>query len=380
MTAAAFAAGRPTSRGSSRTALAGLVISLAATLTLAPSTAHAAAPPGFVGLQSWNHATGANFQGLQKARISTYRIHLNWAAVEPVEPVGDCRSATGCKHEPYRWDRFDPIFENAGRSAIRVMPVLLGSPSWAASKQQNPPMHASDRQAFYDFAEAAAERYGPRSSFWRERGLDGAGVGAKYFQVWNEPTLPNYWNNRPNAAEYAAMVKGTFTAVKAGDSSATTILAGMPWSSAGPTPPDFWRSMFKADPRIFKYFNAAAIHPYARTPSLAISGVRTAASTLRSLTPRYPRSIWVTEMGWATPHPDGRFQVSERDQASYLKSFYDKLLAIKDRDRIAGAIWFSLQDRSGADWWAERTGLLRASGSAKPSWARMRCVTGALRC
>ena len=261
------------------------------------------------------------------------------------------------------------------------MPVLLGSPSWAASKQQFPPMHESHRQAFYDFAKAAADRYGPTSSFWSERGLSGAAVGAKYFQVWNEVNLKNYWNNAPSPSQYNKMVRGTYTAVRAGDGGTTTILAGMPWTSSAQEPPAYWRSMFKADPRIFKYFAAFAIHPYATTPSKAVDyGVKPAASTVRSLTPTYKRSMWITEMGWASGTPDNRFQVSESQQAANLKSFYDKVLARRTTDRVSGAIWFSLQDQSGADWWAERTGLLRSSGSAKPAWARLKCVTGATGC
>lgn len=351
-----------------------------AALALVPSMAQAAAPPGFVGLQSWNDPTKTNFAGMKNSKVSTFRMQLSWASVEPNKPLGGCDSANGCKHEPYRWGRYDAIFNNAALNGVRVMPVLLGSPSWAASKQQNPPMHPSHRQAFYDFAEAAADRYGPSSSFWRDRGLNGAAVGARDWQVWNEVNLKNYWNDRPSPTQYNAMVRGTHAAVRAGDSYATTVLAGLPWGNHGQTPPEFWKSMFKADPRIFKYFSSFAIHPYARTPSIAVdSGVRPAASTVRSLTPTYKRRLWITEMGWATPRPDGRFEVSESLQASNLKSFYDKVLAVRTPDRLNGAIWFSLQDKSGAEWY-NRTGLLKANGSTKPSWARLKCVTGAPGC
>jgi hypothetical protein len=140
--------------------------------------------------------------------------------------------------------------------------------------------------------------------------------------------------------------------------------------------------MFRADPKIYDAFGSAAVHPYARTPSYAIDyGVRPFRAALNRLLPRgVSRSIWVTEIGWATGRPDGRFQVSEATQARNLESFYNKLLAVRTSYRIKGAIWYSFADRSGADWWAERTGLVRSSGRAKPSWYRLKCVTGAPGC
>jgi hypothetical protein len=299
-----------------------------------------------------------------------YRQQISWAVVQPRQG------------EPYVWDRYDRIFADAGRQGITILPVLLGSPPWAASKQPYPPNSSSNRLAFYRFAEAAASRYGPNSAFWSKRGINGAAVGARSWQVWNEPNLGNYWNKRPNAAEYARLVRGTDQAIKRANAGATTILAGLPYSKYAVAPADFLRAMFRADPKIYNAFGSAAVHPYARTPSYAIDyGVRPFRAALNRLLPRgVYRSIWVTEIGWATGRPDGRFQVREATQARNLEVFYNKLLAIRKSHRIKGAIWYSYADRPGADWWAERTGLLRSSGSAKPSWYRLKCVTGAPGC
>jgi len=137
--------------------------------------------------------------------------------------------------------------------------------------------------------------------------------------------------------------------------------------------------MFRRDPKIYNSFQAAAVHAYARTPSYAIDyGVRPFRTTLNRLLPRgVYRGLWITEIGWATGKPDGRFQVSSSTQASYLQSFYSKLLAIRKSHRIKGAIWFSLADYDDQSWWAERTGLITRNGTKKPSWFRLKCVTGA---
>lgn len=352
--------------------VAGLLVSLAlaAAATLAPASAFAAAPAGFVGLQSWNNPASGQFDVLRRAKVKVYRQQISWAVVQPRQG------------KPYVWDRYDRIFANAGRQGITILPVLLGSPPWAARKAPYPPNSLSNRRAFYRFAETAASRYGPNGAFWKERGINGAAVGARSWQVWNEPNLGNYWNKRPNAAEYARLVRGTDQAIKRANAGATTILAGLPYSKYAVAPADFLRAMFRADPKIYNAFGSAAVHPYARTPSYAIDyGVRPFRAALNRLLPRgVYRSIWVTEIGWATGRPDGRFQVREATQARNLEVFYNKLLAIRKSHRIKGAIWYSYADRPGADWWAERTGLLRTSGSAKPSWYRLKCVTGAPGC
>ncbi len=360
-------------RRPSRGVVAGLLVSLvlAAAATLAPASAFAAAPAGFVGLQSWNNPASGQFDVLRRAKVNVYRQQISWAVVQPRQG------------KPYRWDRYDRIFANAGRQGITILPVLLGSPRWAASRPPYPPNSSSNRRAFYRFAGAAASRYGPNSAFWRQRRINGAAVGAKSWQVWNEPNLGNYWNKRPNAREYARLVRGTDQAIKRANPGATTILAGLPYSKSAVTPAAFLRAMFRADPKIYDAFGSAAVHPYARTPSYAIDyGVRPFRAALNRLLPRgVSRSIWVTEMGWATGRPDGRFQVREATQARYLESFYKKLLAIRKSHRIKGAIWYSFADRPRADWWAERTGLFRSNGrSAKPSWYRLKCVTGAPGC
>ena len=356
-------------RRPSRGAVAGLLVSLAlvAAATLAPANASAAAPSGFVGLQSWESPTSAQLDALRRAKVKVFRAQMSWASVQPR------------KGQPYRWDHYDRLFAAAGRQGITVLPVLVGSPAWAASKQPYPPNSSSNRSAFYKFAQTAAFRYRPNSAFWKRRGINGAVVGARQWQVWNEPNLGNYWNGRPNASQYARLVRGANEGIKRGNPDATTILAGMPWSR-GPAPPDFLRAMFRADPKLSNAFGSAAVHPYDRTPDGSVGGVRLIRKTLNSLPGARGRSIWVTEIGWATGRPDGRFQVREATQARNLELFYNKLLAIRESHRIKGAIWFSYADRPGADWWAERTGLLRSSGSAKPSWFRLKCVTGAPGC
>jgi hypothetical protein len=359
-------------------AVAALLALATVGLALAPARASAAAPSYFVGLQSWGTPSESQLAKLRGAKVQTYRIQLSWASVEKTRPRGDCRGGATCKHY-YNWTGYDRLFAKAARQKTRLLPVLLGSPSWAYSKQTTPPLGPVGRRTFNDFAREAAKRYGPNGTFWRgSRSGVARDLRAHYWQVWNEPNLGKYWNGRPNPGQYATMLSGASDAANRGDSAVRIVTGGMPYSGLRGTidPRDFLRGMFRANGGIYRKFTAVGLHPYARTPSLVGQAVRAMRVTMNDIGRMGGKSLYLTEIGWATGRPDGRFQVREGTQASYLRDVYGRLIGARNRYNIRGAIWFSLIDTRGADWWAERTGLLRSSGSEKPSWSSLEHVTG----
>ncbi len=135
--------------------------------------------------------------------------------------------------------------------------------------------------------------------------------------------------------------------------------------------------MFRADPGIYRKFSAVGLHPYARTPSLVLEATRAMRVTMNDIGRMGSKYLYLTEIGWASGRPDGRFQVSESTQASYLRDIYGKLIGARHRYNIRGAFWFSLIDVRNPWFWGERTGLLRSNGTHKPSWWSLRRVTGA---
>lgn len=376
MNAHLHAAWRDHRLATSRCFTAALLAALAVAalgLALTAASASAAPPPSFVGTQSWKDPSGAQFDKLQQANTQTFRSQMAWTSVEPDAPTGACR----CVHS-YRWGRYDRQFEMAARRGIRVLPILLGSPSWASRDVRWPPVAGKPgdadwkRQAFYDFAKAASKRYGPNGDFWQGKSFP-ANVRARYWQVWNEPNLPNYWWNKVNAAEYARLLKITSAALKTGDPSALTVTGGVPWSRHAPIhPPEFLQKVFSVSGTTADY---VAIHPYARTPNDVLEGVRLARRALNS-TRAKGTPLWLTEFGWSTGGRASSYTVSESTQAKYLRETYRKLLGARSTYGIHGAIWFNLQDVNRGTAWYYKTGLLRSDGrTPKPSWKALRCVT-----
>jgi hypothetical protein len=359
-------------------AVAALLAVAAVGLAFAPARASAAAPSGFVGLQGWNLPTPFQMSKVSGARVRSYRIQLNWSTVERRRPSGDCSpGGTTCRRY-YDWSRYDAFFARAGARRLRVLPVVLGTPRWVHSRQTTPPLGPVGRRAYMDFTRAAAKRYGPDGTFWAGRGVPRESR-AWYWQIWNEPNLPNYWwKGRPNPGQYASFLSAASDAANSGDSDVRIVVGGLPYSTIRGTidPRAFLRGMVRANPQIYRKFTAVGLHPYARTPSLVQEATRVMRGTMNDLRGMRGKYLYLTEMGWASGRSDGRFQVSERTQASYLRDIFGRLIGVRRRYNIRGAFWFSLIDIRGADWWGERTGLLRSSGSEKPAWSSLERVTG----
>ena len=375
-------------RACSARATAALLVALAAVcVAVAAPDASAAPPSEFVGTQSWNDPTDSQLGRLSTAKVKVFRTTLSWQSVEPEAPT-DC-TASACATHSYRWARYDQMFDRAARKGVRLLPVLLASPSWATGDPRWVPVRGKSgytnwkRQAFYDFAKAAAARYGSKGTFWQGKSYDTTAVRARYWQVWNEPNLPNYWWNKPSASEYAWLLERTAPAIKSADPSALIVSAGLPWSSSAPVkPPEFLAKVFSKSSGARADY--VAIHPYGKSPDSIITGVRYARSGLRNTTAS-SKPLWITEFGWADSGPRSSFTVSERYQARYLRETYRKLLAVRSSYGVKGAVWFNLVNvrrPADSDAWFYHTGLFMSGGAAKDSWYAFNCVNvgGATNC
>ncbi len=347
-------------------ALAGAALALlVALVAYAPATASAAAPPRFVGLQGWQDPSGDDFPRLTRARVGLWRTNFNWGEVQPG------------RGEAFDWSRYDALVSNAAAHGVQILPILIGSPSWASSRGVMVPHSAEGRAAYYEFVAAAVRRYGPGGTFWR----DHAGEPIVYWQIWNEPNLPNYWGT-PNPRDYGGFLKAASRAVRGASRRARVVAAGLP-EGRGMSMTTFLTRMYRVR-GVKKAFDVVAIHPYARD----YRGVLGALDRSRRVLARYRdtrKRIWITEIGWGSAGPpDSRgFTTTEAGQASRLRTLYRVLLRKRRTYKLLGAIWFSYRDlRLGAgdyDWWAVHTGLFDPDGRAKPAWDALLGVTGGSR-
>jgi len=339
-----------------------------AVAALAPAAAGAAAPPrGFMGVTAWDELSDTQFRQLAGANVRLYRMDVLWNRVEPRPPRADGTHV-------YDWRYYDAMFARAARRGVRILPIVHGSPRWAASRPRYQPSSSVAKQSFDAFAREAAKRYGPSGTRWSRAPWSSASpapasIRSDYWQVWNEPNHSGNWYPGPSPSGYATLLKRVSRALRSA-SPGVRVAAGLPWPAQGMNPEPYMAGMLKVA-GLRESVSAFAIHPYGKLPFNVMQRVKSARSALNA-NGASSKPMWVTEIGWASGTYDGSWTVSESQQARNLDGLYKELLASRVSLKLLGAVWFSYQDHvrqpGEADYWGFRSGLLRANGSAKPSW------------
>jgi hypothetical protein len=341
--------------------LCALVCALAVAAPLAGAGPAQAAETGVVS------ALGQTVSGPDKAAdlgVGWARLFLNWKDAEP---------ADNAFNDAY----IDAIARDAAAyraKGVKVLVVATTSPEWASGSPSGigGPLDPAQYAAFIDHAMTRM----PGVSAW---------------EVWNEADESQFWENGPQPAAYAALLRATYPVIKARDPAATVVSTGMVANNFG-----FLEQLY--DNGAGGSFDAVGVHTDTACLTVAPS------SYYRELDGRIGRfaftgyrevhyvmaqhgdgakPIWMTEMGWNTSSTapnscrDGGLAgtkpagVTEAQQARHLADAYECLAA---DPFVAVSIWFSLQDIAGSQQYAAHLGLLRANGSAKPAYAAMKAV------
>ncbi len=288
--------------------------------------------------------------------IGYVRFELDWAGVEP---------------SPGRWDfsGYDAIVSLLATHRLQWLPILMYAPGFASTKPSAsafglwPPRHPSQ---FATFASLAARRYGPRGSFWRSHpALPYLPVHA--WQIWNEPSLPEYWEPSPDPAAYTRLLIAASKAIKAVDRHAEIVTAGMPYDSIGYGLFRFWAAINRDGAR--PYFDAAALNNYAHTPSSAMGGVLGLRKYLNKLGDGR-KQLWLTEFGWADGGPPGTFTLGRR-QGAAVAAFLRALVRARRPLRLQAVFYYDWRNvpvpHGGFDWWGLHTGLYAVSSAPQPA-------------
>ena len=299
---------------------------------------------------------------MRDAGVKWIRANVNWASVEPTK-----------KGTLDAWwlAEIDYAVAKAQAAGIQIlMPISDGVPYWASGdpnryadgsgKHWNKYWKPANFQNYADFAKKIVTRYKAK--------------GVHAYEVWNEPNYVRFWTSGPKAAEYVAMLKAAYPAIKAADPSATVI--------AGATSRNDYRfiqAMYAAGAK--PYFNAISVHPYTNSDPQqcwtdpgttmksidAFCGIESVRSVMVSKGDS-AKAIWFTEFGWATAG-GVTAGVSEVVQAERLTSAYRK---IDTYPYVARAFWYNFRN----NWWQKNDpndveanyGLLRVDFSPKPAY------------
>ena len=331
------------------------------------SSASAPAPPRstFVGLLSQDAFDGTpNYQAVTLARVKKLGVQIlrqtfDWSKIEPSEGR-------------FRLAKTDRFVLAAAKEGMAVLPILFHAPSWATGRTRPPQSNVVDPPrrpaSIASIARALVSRYGPRGSLWRQN-PDVAPVPVRNWQIWNEPNLPQYWGDKPNARAYASLLAVAYRAIHVSDRDARVLSAGLPQSKLGVRFATYVRALYRAGAR--PYFDVFALHPYGTTTRAVIGAVRRTRALMRRFgDDRKP--IWITELGWASAGPPSPFTFDPLSQAQLVATTIDALALERRALRIAGFVYFDWRDANPypgrSDFWGLHTGLLTLDGQPKPAY------------
>ena len=245
---------------------------------------------------------------------SSVRADVLWSAVERTPGL-------------FKWSRYDAIFETAASQRLRVLPVLVSPPRWAAPRWNTIP--ASSR-AFGGFAAHAAARYGPGGTFWKLN-PDLPQLPATHFEVWNEPYIAEFSASGVDPGTYARFFKGVVTAAQPANPAVKWLIQSDEYGHRADGSLVEWvDAMYDAVPDLNSYFDAVAVHPYspAEGPDLCYRDPENPdwdewnycridmqrATYLRHGAADKP--FWITEVGWPSCFQSSQRSVLSRAERS----------------------------------------------------------------
>jgi hypothetical protein len=255
-----------------------------------------------------------------------------------------------------------------------LLPILFTPPPFRATggpeRGTYPPDEPEDMAAF---AARLVRRYGPDGEFWHAN-PDVPRHEIRAWQVWNEPNIPVYWPEGPDAEEYVELLDAVADGIRAADSGAAVVSAGLSETGHGTRFEDFVRDMFEAGAG--EALDVFALHAFARDAAASVAAAERGRSLLTELGSRAP--IWITEVGWASGGPRSPFTSSPEGQAERVRSALQGLVQRRERLDLLGVIYYNWKDapvyEGGQDFFGLHTGLLDIEGSPKPALQAYRAV------
>ena len=338
-------------------------------------------PRSFYGVATQTPLQVEDFERMGQGRVGALRILLAWSAVDPTSAGDDLDFSS-----------VDPIVLAAAEQGIQVMPVLFGTPEWAAVELDGrascegdcgpfAPRSDAALAAWGDFVGAAVDRYGPEGELWAQY-PDTSAEPIRTWQVWNEQNSATFYAPEPSISGYVDLLEAAEQAIHERDPEAEVVLGGM-----FGTPPDageeaatawqYLRELYETEAAA-DLFDGVASHPYAAK----VDKVESQVELLHDEIVRADDSeagLWVTELGWASDGPPNPLNRGPEGQADRLTEAFDLLLANRTEWNIEGVIWYSWRDASGPGLcdWCGGSGLFAEEAlEPKPSWTAFTGFTG----
>ncbi len=308
----------------------------------------------------------AEVRAMQASGVTTLRAPFYWHRAQPTEA-------------PPSFEATDPLVAAAARARIELLPIVVGSPAWAAEHPKLPNSPPAGTDAYASFLRALVGRYGPDGSFWTEH-PDLPEQPIRAWQIWNEPDHLHYWSDQPYARDYVRLARAARVAIKDEDPGALVVMAGFAdrsWESIA--------TVYRAGGK--GVFDVVAIHPYTYEVRNVLRIVELARKALRD-DGDAERPLWLTEVTWSSGKRPGRepapFETTPADQAARLAQALPLLIRERRKlgiERIFWENWISTDSNHANPFDFSGLRVLGPDGSVteKPAFAQFKRVALAQR-
>jgi hypothetical protein len=289
-------------------------------------------------------------------------------------PVTPAESSNGTN-----WSYYDKVFRLAAESGVAIEPILGGRLNGALYGL--PTATEKEKEEWYIWVKKAVKRYGYNGSFWAENpGVPAAPATA--WEVWNEPNnAAMNGGSQINPESYGAFLVYTSAAIQSASQEQAGVKTGvlfgglLIWNN-GTGYQSYVNQAYKI-PGVSSSYTGLAIHPYEMGLENPIGSLTSSINGVRSFLNSKPegggKSIWITEMGWATEREYG---VGEAKQASLLTESFNWIKGAAATDNIQALIWYNYRDSDISNGWQYRCGLRDEMGNYRLSWFAFQEQTG----
>lgn len=204
------------------------------------------------------------------------RVDFDWFRIEP-------------EQGRFEWAETDRVVETAWRNGQAVLATIAYTPGWASSNPDDPGMAdpPTSTARWIEIVRRSLERYRDRVSFW---------------QLWNEPNLPEFWKGSSRQYRTEILEPGAET-IRQLDPNCRVVGPGL--ANVGS-----WRDWFEETMVAKRYLDVINHHNYAATGRASIVELRTDTlfrPSLRTLIRENgvdDRPFWLTETGRRTMDGD----------------------------------------------------------------------------
>jgi hypothetical protein len=313
----------------------------------------------------WSSHPGRALNRIRAAGARGFRLYLSWSAIAPDGPQAPRGFDAANPADPrYRWRETDRMLKQIVDHGLEPIICISDAPAWAEDQQISgrSGTRRPDPAALAEFATAIAIRYG---------GYFGGLPRVRYWQIWNEPNLPDYLNpqvldGRPVApALYRRMLNAAAAAIRRVQPDAAVIAGATAPFGAWPKqipPLTFMQELLcmKGDSRpkptcpARVKFDVWSHHPYtlgspdrhgpgigdvslADLPAMRV--VLRAATRAGHVVATHRPRFWVTEFGWDSNPPDPA-AVPERLEARWVAEALYRMW----RSGVSLVTWYQLRD------------------------------------